>query len=150
MARVRSVLSLCPSKSPTCSLSFYLYSFHPSSVGKLTVLTLLAPSETVKNRALRVNSFTTTPLDILAEYEKQTGGQKWDIEYTSLEDVKKGEKKAYEDGDATATTYTLRRIWAEGRTLYEKRDNGLLGEEGEKTERLELVVTKAVEAQKEA
>ena len=55
------------------------------------------------------------------------------------------EKKAYEEGLGTATIYTLRRIWATGGTLYEKRDNGLIG--GEDTEGLELAVKRAVEVQ---
>lgn len=116
----------------------------------MTVLALLASPEKVKNRALRVNSFTTTPLAILAEYEKQTGGQKWEVEHTSLDELRAGEKKAYEEGAASATTYTLRRIWAEGRTLYDERDNDLLGKEGEETEGLELAVRRAIEAQQGA
>ena len=99
-----------------------------NSVGKLVVAALLHPEE-AKNRALRVNSFTTTPLDIIAEFEKQTGGEKWEVEYQSLEKAKELEKKAYEDGSPIAVGFTLRRIWAEGRTLYEKRDNGVIGAE---------------------
>lgn len=113
-------------------------------MGKLTVLALLHPKES-RNRALRVNSFTTTPLEILAEYEKQTGGEKWAVEYTPLEKLKELEKKAYEEGKGTATIYTLRRIWGEGGTLYEKRDNELVG--GEDTENLELAVKRAIAVQ---
>jgi hypothetical protein len=51
------------------------------------------------------------------------------VEYQSLEKAKELEKKAYEDGSPIAVGFTLRRIWAEGRTLYEKRDNGVIGAE---------------------
>ena len=79
-----------------------------------------------KNRALLVNSFTTTPSDILAEFEKQTGVQ-WKVTYTPLDDLKALEKQAWEQGHQYAGSLTLRRIWTEGGTLYEKRDNDLIG-----------------------
>jgi len=72
------------------------------------------------------------------------------VEFTSLEDVRSAEKKAYEDGLGSATAYTLRRIWAEGKTLYDQRDNGVLGADGEKTEDLQRAVIKAIEAQDNA
>lgn len=81
----------------------------------------------------------------MAEYEKQTGGEEWDVTYTSLEEVRGLEKKAYAEGNAASTTFTLRRIWAEGGTLYEKRDNELIG--GEDTEGLELAVKRAIAVQ---
>lgn len=85
-------------------------------VGKLVVAALLHP-EAAKNRALRVNSFTTTPHELLREFEKQTG-QKWDVGYTSLAELKQLESET--------PSVTLRRIWTSGKTLYEKRDNGLI------------------------
>lgn len=118
-----------------------------NSVGKLVVAALLHPEE-AKNCALRVNSFTTTPLDIIAEFEKQTGGEKWEVEYHSLEEARESEKKAYEEGSPVAVGFTLRRIWAEGRTLYEKRDNGVIGAE-EGLDTLADAVKVAVEAQTE-
>ncbi len=118
-----------------------------NSVGKLVVAALLHPEE-AKNRALRVNSFTTTPLDIIAEFEKQTGGEIWEVDYQSLEKAKELEKKAYEDGSPIAVGFTLRRIWAEGRTLYEKRDNGVIGAE-EGLDTLADAVKVTVEAQTE-
>lgn len=96
------------------------------SVGKLVVAALQHP-EASKNATLKVNSFTATPAEILAEYEKQTGS-KWDVSYTPLEKLKESEKQAWAEGSPIATAYTLRRIWAEGGTLYEKRDNGLIGD----------------------
>jgi len=77
-------------------------------------------------RILRVQSFVASPKDILAEAEKQTGA-KWTVSYMPMEEVKEIEAKewASEHPDAYATT--LRRIWAEGGTLYEKNDNGKLG-----------------------
>jgi len=75
---------------------------------------------------LIVNSFTTTPDDILAEYEKQTGA-KWEKEYVPLEQVKKLEEEAWDQGLPWATGFTLKRIWTEGGTLYESRDNEAVG-----------------------
>jgi len=75
-----------------------------------------------------VNSFTATPHQILAEFEQQTGA-KWDVKYVSLDELKRIEKEAWESGKVFATGATLRRIWTEGGTLYEKpRDNAVLGE----------------------
>jgi hypothetical protein len=96
-------------------------------VGKLVVACLQHPSES-EDKILIVNSFTCTPNEILAEFEKQTG-TKWAVSYTSLEELKKLEKDAWESGDPYATGFTLRRIWTEGGTLYSKpRDNGLVGD----------------------
>ena len=38
------------------------------------------------------------------------------------------EEQAWQDQDPVAAYITLRRIWTEGGTLYEKRDNGLIGD----------------------
>ncbi|TVY30692.1 Isoflavone reductase-like protein [Lachnellula hyalina] len=97
------------------------------SVGKLVVKALLHP-EASKKRALKVNSFTTTPAEIVAEFEKQTG-EKWNVTYTSLSELKELEAAAWENKVPMAPLYTLRRIWAEGGTLYAKRDNSLLDAE---------------------
>ena len=72
-----------------------------------------------------VNSFTTTPGEILAEFEKQTSST-WDVSYTPLHTLKEIEKQAWEDGTPYATLCTLRRTWMEGGTLYEM-DNRLTG-----------------------
>jgi hypothetical protein len=117
-------------------------------VGKLVVKALLHP-KAANNRALRVNSFTTTPLEIVAEFEKQTGGQNWEVKFVSFEEIRAGEKKAYTEGNPWAVGFTLRRIWGEGRTLYEKRDNWLIdAEEGLDT--LSDAVAVAVSRQKES
>lgn len=94
-------------------------------VGKLVVLALAHP-EASRNKALRVNSFTATDSEILAEFEKQTGGQPWKVSYTALDEIRKREKEAWEAGNPLATLWTLRRIWGEGGTLYDKRDNHLI------------------------
>ncbi len=103
-------------------------------VGVLLVAALLHPpgpeeseQQGGRPRTLKVNSFTTTPLEIVKEFERQTG-ENWDVEYTSLEDVRKEEKERWEKGDPLATLWTLRRIWGEGGTLYDMRDNGKTGE----------------------
>lgn len=86
------------------------------------VLAALRHPETALNKALRVNSFTTTPGEILAELEKQTGGTPWtDVKETSLARIRELEK------ETDHVVVTLRRIWAEGGTLYEKTDNDLIG-----------------------
>ncbi|KAF4637021.1 hypothetical protein G7Y89_g1061 [Cudoniella acicularis] len=113
-------------------------------VGRLTVHALLHPAAS-KNRALRVNSFTATEAEILAEFERQTGGEKWTVERTSFEKLRELEKEAWESGNPAATGYTLRRIWVEGGTLYEVRDNALIG--GEETESLSDAVGVAVKSQ---
>lgn len=97
------------------------------SVGKLIVACIQQPSAS-EDKILIVNSFTATPNEILAEFEKQTNA-KWEVSYTSLEKLKEVEKQAWEAGAQYATHATLRRIWTEGGTLYSKpRDNGLVGE----------------------
>ncbi|RDW64451.1 uncharacterized protein DSM5745_09862 [Aspergillus mulundensis] len=114
-----------------------------ADVGKFVVATLTHWSS-ARGRALKLNSFTTTPREILAEFEKQTG-EKWDVEYTSLDRLKEYEKEAWEKGEPDATALTLRRIWTEGGTLYEKRDNGDI--EDEETMTLEEAVREAIKAQ---
>lgn len=114
-------------------------------VGKFVVGALLHPSET-QNKALHVNSFTTTPNEIVAEFEKQTGGQKWDVAYTSLSKLEELEKEAWANGNPKAGGITLRRIWASGGTLYDERDNGLIGlEDG--IDSLESAVRLAISVQ---
>ncbi|KXT06734.1 hypothetical protein AC578_8481 [Pseudocercospora eumusae] len=114
-------------------------------VGKFVVAALLHP-EQAKNKALRVSSFTTTPNELLAEFEKQTGGQKWSVSYTSLEELKKLEDEAWAKGSPKAGTLTLRRIWTSGGTLYEKRDNQLIGMD-EGIDDLQSTVRQAIEVQ---
>ena len=96
------------------------------SVGRLLVATLQHPAAS-KNKALVVNSFTTIPNEILAEFEKQTG-TKWEVKYTSLEKLRELEEQAWKDQDPLAAVFTLRRIWTEGGTIYDKRDNELIGD----------------------
>jgi hypothetical protein len=76
---------------------------------------------------LIVNSFTTTPDEILAEFDEQTSST-WDVSYAPLRTLKEIEKQAWKEGTPYATRYTLRRIWTEGGTLYEKRENRLIGD----------------------
>jgi hypothetical protein len=96
------------------------------SVGKLVVAALQHPDAS-RNAILIVNSFTVTPAEILAEFEKQTNS-KWNVSYTPLEELKEIEKQAWDDGLPYATLVTLRRIWTEGGALHEKKDNGVIGD----------------------
>ena len=98
---------------------------------------------------MRVNSFTTTDSDILKEFEKQTGGQPWKVSYTPLDTLKKLEKEAGDAGKPYSVVFTLRRIWAEGGTLYEKRDNHLIEAE-DVMETLPEAVTEAIKVQTSA
>ena len=114
-------------------------------MGKLVVLALLHPQES-RNKALRVNSFTATDSEIWHEFEKQTGGEPWKVSYVSLDELKAMEKEAWDKGVPIATLFTLRRIWNEGGTLYEKRDNNLIEAET-CMETLQDAVAEAVKVQ---
>lgn len=96
-----------------------------NSVGKFVVAALIDYT-TSRNATLIVHSFTTTPNEILAEFESQTG-MSWDVNYTSIEQLKAMEKRAYQYEWKMATAITLRRIWTEGGTLYKFYDDSLLG-----------------------
>lgn len=91
-------------------------------VGRLLVAALKTPTD-LSERILKVNSFTVTGKETVTEFEKQTGS-KWEISYTSLDEMNKLEEQAWEEDWPSKTPLTLRRIWAEGGTLYESRDNG--------------------------
>lgn len=62
-------------------------------VGKLVVAALLH-LDAVTDKALKLNSFTTTPLQIVREFEKQTDGQKWAVSFTDLGKLREIEKQA--------------------------------------------------------
>ncbi|KAF4637395.1 hypothetical protein G7Y89_g695 [Cudoniella acicularis] len=113
----------------------------PSDVGKLVVKALLHP-DACRNRALRVNSFTTTPAEIVAEFERQLGGEEWTVTHTPYEKLRQLEKDAYTNKAPIAPIFTLRRIWAEGGTLYEKRDNEVI--DAEDMETLEDAIRDAI------
>jgi hypothetical protein len=100
--------------------------------------------DAVRNRALIVNSYTTTPKEILAEYERQTG-TKWDVSYILLPELELSEKRAWEEGDPMATSFTLRRIWTQGGADHEKRDNAEI--DALDMETLEDTVREAIQAQ---
>ncbi|KAI0017421.1 NAD(P)-binding protein [Xylariomycetidae sp. FL0641] len=109
-------------------------------VGKAVVAALRHP-EVSKGKALRVQSFVTTPNDILDEFIRQTGPD-WEVEHTSNQQLRDLEIDLWDNGSPSATVATLRRIWAEGGTLYDKTDNELLGLED--MESLSAVVARAV------
>lgn len=115
-------------------------------VGTLLVAALQTPPKE-NPRVLKVNSFTTTPKAILAEYEKQTGA-KWNVKYIELDKLRELEKQYWDAQKPFATAFTLRRIWTEGGTLYDERDNGKIGEP--KLESLEDQVKQAVDKAKKA
>ena len=95
-----------------------------------------------------MQSFVVAPKDVLDEYQRQTGA-KWLVSYTPLEDLKALEARLWAEGHPAATSATLRRIWAEGGTLYEKNDNELLGLTEGRMESLETAVRRAITGDKE-
>ena len=112
-------------------------------MGKVLVAAIIN-NEASCNQALKVNSFTTTPNEILAEFERQTQA-KWEREYTSLPELKQLEQELWEANDPLAVVATLRRIWTEGGTLSEMRDNDKIHAPDMDT--LEIAVARAIEAQ---
>lgn len=68
------------------------------------------------------------------------------MSYTSFARLRELEDEAWKDG-GNGTGFTLRRIWGEGGTLYDERDNGVLGMEGG-MEGLEDAVRLAVRVQR--
>ena len=106
----------------------------------------LAHPEASFNRAVIVQSFVTTPNAVLAEFEKQTGGEPWAVTHIPLEELKKREKDAWASGSPVATVFTLRRIWAEGGTLYDTTDNEAIGLAPRDMESLETAVRRAIES----
>lgn len=111
-------------------------------VGKFVVATLRHPEQSY-GKALKVQSFVVTPKQVVAEYEKQTGA-KWTVSSTPLDDIRKLEAKLWEEGNPRATSVTLRRIWAEGGTLYEKNDNEVIGVKDGDADSLEVAVKRAL------
>lgn len=90
-------------------------------------------------KALKVNSFEVTSNQVLAEYEKQMGA-KWKASYVPLSKVIEVENRLWEEQNPKATVLTLRRIWAEGGTLYDQMDNAALGLKQEDMESMEAVL----------
>jgi nucleoside-diphosphate-sugar epimerase len=112
-------------------------------VGKFLVASLRHPDQSF-GKALKVQSFVVTPNQVLAEYEKQTGGNKWQVTQVPIAELEELEAKAWADGLPIATGFTLRRIWAEGGTLYEKNDNELIGVGPNDTDSLATAVGRAL------
>ncbi|KAI0383388.1 NAD(P)-binding protein [Hypomontagnella monticulosa] len=111
-------------------------------VGKLVVAALRHP-EVSLGRVLKVQSFVTTPNAIVGEFEKQTG-TKWSVDHTPNERLREIEKDKWDANNPMATLYTLKRIWAEGGTLYGKTDNEMLGLTARDMEPLSNAVERAV------
>ncbi|KAI1778502.1 NAD(P)-binding protein [Hypoxylon cercidicola] len=111
-------------------------------VGKLVVAALRHP-EVSLGKVFKVQSFVTTPNAIVEEFEKQTG-TKWTVDHTTNHKLREAENENWEKNSSVATLYTLRRIWAEGGTLYDKTDNEVLGLKPEDMEPLGPVVERHV------
>ena len=124
------------------------------SVGKLLVASLThpppPPPQGTNPQILLVNSFTCTPDEIVAEYERQTGGQKWEVVRTPAAEVKKLEESMWAQAHPAATPLTLRRIWMEGGTLYEDDQSGNRMVGSPRMESLGEQVRQCVEVQKKA
>ncbi len=115
---------------------------HWRSVGKFVVATLRHP-EASFGKALKVQSFVVTPNEVLAEYERQTAST-WNVTRIPLAQLAELETKLWEAGNPRATGATLRRIWAEGGTLYAKNDNELVALGPGDLDPLELGVKRAL------
>lgn len=111
-------------------------------MGKFVAATLRHP-EASFGKALKVQSFVVAPNEVVAEYEKQTGS-KFKVTQTPLDEVRAIEAKLWEDKNPAAGSATLRRIWAEGGTLYAKNDNEVVGMKPEDLDSLEVAVKKAL------
>ncbi|KAJ4310996.1 hypothetical protein N0V94_008163 [Neodidymelliopsis sp. IMI 364377] len=103
-------------------------------VGRLLVAALNTSTSDAE-RILKINSFTATGKEAVAEFEKQSGA-KWDVSYTPLDELKKVEQQAWEQDWPSKTPLTLRRIWIEGGTLYTTRDNGRISFDDDKADSL--------------
>ncbi|KAI2625051.1 NAD(P)-binding protein [Hypoxylon sp. NC1633] len=114
-------------------------------VGKLVAAALQHP-EASMGKVLKVQSFVTTPNAILEEFERQTG-TKWTVDHTPSQTLRDVEKEKWDAKSPIATLYTLKRIWAEGGTLYDKTDNEILGVKPGDLELLSAVVERAVKGQ---
>ncbi|KAI3326367.1 NAD(P)-binding protein [Xylariaceae sp. AK1471] len=68
----------------------------------------------------------------------------WTIDHTSNQELHQLEKQLWNNNNPLAAAATLRRIWAEGRTLYEMTDNERLGLAPEDMETLATVVGRVV------
>jgi len=112
-------------------------------VGKQLYQVLIHPVESSK-RALKLRSFTTTPNEILKEFERQTNSE-WTVSNVHLDQFKQLEAEAWETGASMAPIYTVRRIWTEGGTLYDHYDNELIG--ATEMDTLEDAVRMAIEKQ---
>jgi len=104
--------------------------------------TLKSP-EASFGKSLKVQSFVVTPNEVLAEYERQTDS-KWEVIKTSLDDIRAFEAKLWNEGEPRATLVTLRRIWAEGGTLYAQNDNSVLATQLDELDSLDVAVSKAL------
>lgn len=135
---------LCQSKSSKVAilLTCAAVQLTSHSVGKLVAAALQHPEASL-GKILKVQSFVITPNAILEEFEKQTG-TKWTVEHTTNQKLREVEKAKWDANHPVATLYTLRRIWAEGGTLYEKTDNEALGLTPGDMEPLSAVVKRAV------
>ena len=114
-------------------------------MGKFVAAALRHP-EAAQGKALKVQSFAVSPNAILNEFEKQTGS-KWAVEHTPLDTLRALEKEKWEAQNPLATLYTLRRIWAEGKTLYEKTDNESIGIKPEDLEPLSAPVERWIKGE---
>ncbi|KAI6592184.1 hypothetical protein MCOR06_004292 [Pyricularia oryzae] len=111
-------------------------------VGKFLVAALQNPPA-LTPKALRVQSFITTPNRVLEEFQKQTQ-TKWNVTPAPLVEFRAMEEKMWERKDPIATPMTLLRIWAEGGTLYDRNDNELLGLEAKDLDSMEVAVERVL------
>ncbi|KAL7941458.1 hypothetical protein V8C42DRAFT_334626 [Trichoderma barbatum] len=112
-------------------------------VGKAVLAALQRP-EVSLGKVLKIASFTKSPNQILAEYERQLG-QKLNAKYITLDDLRSFEKKYWDEGNPWAVVGTLRRILATGGAVYDKLDNEALGLQENQLQSLEDAVRNHLE-----
>jgi len=114
------------------------------SVGKGVVAALRHPEACPDRKAIKMQSFVVTPREILGAFEDLTAGAWAHVRYSTLDQVRELERRLWKEGSPDATVVTLKRIWAEGGTLYEKTDNEAIGLGEKDMESLKDVVGRAV------
>jgi hypothetical protein len=97
------------------------------------VLSSLLTPEASANATLRVSSIDAKPSEIISALES-IENKKIKTTYITPEEFRKAEEKAWAEGAANATVYTLTRIWYEGGTDFTKKPRALYLSDGKEVE----------------
>lgn len=97
------------------------------------VLSSLLTPEASTNATLRVSSVDAKPSE-LVEAVKVVEKKDIKLQSVSLDEFRKEEAKAWEQTPATATVFTLTRIWYEGGSDFTKKPRALYYRDGKEVE----------------